>query len=66
LGIQAAHLLGDIAHAQKIEDGQHHTVENRQDERSRPFADLAMIFAQGHISPPVQPVFYGPMPANDF
>src|ERR1051326_4025122 len=34
-------------------------VEGCQDQLSRAFADLRPIFAQGHIAPPVEPVFNG-------
>jgi hypothetical protein len=68
VGIQATHLLRDIAHLQKIKHRQHQAVESRQDQRGRPFAHLAMIFAQRHIPSEVAVGFqwsnaYAPPPA---
>jgi hypothetical protein len=51
---------GTLLTRRQIEDGHHHTVEDRQDERGRPFADLAMIVASGHISPKVEAGFHWP------
>src|SRR5579885_19881 len=57
LGIEAAHLLGDVVNSQKIEDGQDQIVEGRYDLRGSAGPHLAVILSQGDIPSPVQPVF---------
>jgi hypothetical protein len=66
MGISAAHLLRDIGTPSEIEESSDDLVEGCQDQRSRAFADLRPIFAQGHITPPGEPVFDGPRPAHEF
>src|SRR5258708_3769662 len=61
LSIEDPHMLGNIGHATKIEQSERKTVQDRQDTRSSPFTNLAMVFAQGHIPPMVQPILNMPM-----
>jgi hypothetical protein len=66
VSLQATHLLRDMADSQEIEEGEYHSVEGCQHQRGRPFADLTLIFAQGDIPAPVEPIFDVPMPLYPF
>src|SRR5260221_9583672 len=61
LSIKKAHLLGNIGDPEEIEQSQQKTVEHREDAGSVSLAHLTVIFAQRHVAPPVEPIFYGPV-----
>ena len=66
LGIEDAHLLGDVRDPQEIEHGQQKTVEEGQNAGSVSLAHLRVIFAQGHVPAPMQAIFNGPVLPHQF
>src|SRR5579859_6636798 len=61
---EATELASDVRNAIEIHQGEDHRVEDRQHFRHWSKTDAAPVLSQRYIAPPVEPIFYGPVGAN--
>ncbi len=61
MSIKVAHLPSDIAHTNAIHEAQDRTIQPSEQARNRSSTRLASIFSQRHITPPMEPIFDGPV-----